>query len=94
MTPAQHAQLAAEWKALSPKIQRALRDFARYPKVGNNRSFITGYVSAAFDFNEIDPATRSYLLALIGGISDDETIRNEVLAHAGQTVPLSSAAVA
>lgn len=92
-TAAKRAELAKQW-ALFPKyLQRAMRDFARYPYVTGNSNFITGYLGGLRDSEGLTKESYSYALALPDAIQTDPDLRREVLAHAEQTVPLTRTAV-
>lgn len=87
-TTVRHTELARQWEQFPVYLQRALRDFARYPYVTGNLNFITGYLGGLRDSNNLTREAYTYALALPAEIQTEPDLRREVLAHAQQTVPL------
>ena len=81
--------VAAQWAAFPNKLQLALRDFARYPFVKCNNSYIVGYARAMREMDAITNDAYGYALSLIEEIQTNGDMRKEVLALAEQTVPLA-----
>ena len=45
MTTEREQQFYEQWNKAPPRLQRALYDFARYPYVHNNQSYIIGFIA-------------------------------------------------
>lgn len=93
-TAAKNAELAKQWPLFPVYLQRAMRDFARYPYVTGNLNYITGYLGGLRDAQVLSSESYSYALALPAEIQTDADLRHEVLAHAEQTVSLGKVSIA
>ena len=60
-----HELFKTAWKDLPQRAQRMMKDFARYPTLGN-QSYAIGYLAALFDNSCIRQDTHTYMLSLCG----------------------------
>lgn len=60
-----HPQFNAAWKDMGHRGRRMLKDFAKYPTLGN-QGYAIGYLAALFDNSCINQDTYNYMLSLCG----------------------------
>lgn len=60
-----HEQFVTAWKDLPGRAKRMMKDFAKYPTMGN-QSYAIGYLAALFDNSVIRQDSHTYFLSLCG----------------------------
>ena len=61
----EHPPFKAAWKDMGNRGRRMLKDFAKYPTLGN-QSYVIGYIAALFDNSCISQDTYNFMLSLCG----------------------------